>query len=141
MTPIVLNENVLRYISLFERLTNARVVDCIDTPDKLVFIVSKGQIGAVVGKKGENIRRLSKRFNRNLDVIEFSDDPVKFLKNIFHNFKVTKVDIKQKGTKIHATVTVDCDNKGNVIGKDGKNLRLAREILSRHHKIDGLSIA
>jgi N utilization substance protein A len=126
---------------LFEKLTNARVIDCIDTPDKLIFIVSQGKIGAVLGKKGENIRRLSKKFQRNLDVIEYSDDPIIFLKNIFHNFKVTGVDIKQKGTKTHATVIVNCDNKGNVIGKDGKNLRLAKEILKRHHNIEGLSIA
>ena len=48
---IVLTEDTLRYISLFEAITKANVKDCMDTDDKLVFVVDKGQGNIAVGKK------------------------------------------------------------------------------------------
>ena len=140
MTNITLDGNALRYISVFERVTKTVVKDCIETPDKLVFIVATGHIGAAIGKKGENIKRLYELFKKNLDVIEYSDDPEKFLRNIFHNYKIKGVIIEKRGNKIHATVSVESKDKGKIIGKDGRNLKLARDILSRHHDIESLSI-
>ncbi len=140
MTNITLNGDALRYISVFERVTKTVVKDCIETPDKLVFIVAQGQIGAAIGKKGENVKRLHELFKKTLDVIEYSDDPERFLRNIFHNYKIKGVDIEKRGKKIHATVSVESKDKGKIIGKDGRNLKLARDILSRHHDIESLSI-
>jgi N utilization substance protein A len=140
MTNITFDQNTLRYISVFEKVTNTHVKDCIETPDKLVFIVARGQIGAAIGKKGENVRRLHEMFKKNLDVIEYADDPERFLKNIFHNYKIKGVEIEKRGQKIHATVSVESKDKGKIIGKDGRNLKLARVILTRHTDIEGLTI-
>jgi N utilization substance protein A len=140
MTNITLDQNTIRYISVFEKITKTRVRDCIETPDKLVFIVARGQIGAAIGKKGENVKRLHELFKKNLDVIEYSDDPEKFLKNIFHNYKIKNVEIEKRGNKVHAIVSVESKDKGKIIGKDGRNLKLARDILIRHHDIEGLTI-
>jgi len=141
MTNITLDGNALRYISLFEKVTKTNVKDCIETQDKLIFVVAKGQIGAAVGKKGENVKRLHEMFKKNLDIIEYSDDPEKFLKNIFHNFNIQRIEIERRGSKVHATVSVESKDKGKIIGKDGRNLKLARDILSRHHDIESLSIS
>jgi N utilization substance protein A len=140
MTNIKLDQDTLRYITVFERITKTRVKDCMETPDKLVFIVATGQIRTAVGKRGENVKRLHDLLKKNLDVIEYSDDPIKFLRNIFHNFKVKDVQIEKRGDRVHATVFVDSKDKGKVIGKDSRNLRLARNILSRHYDIESLSI-
>jgi N utilization substance protein A len=140
MTNITLDQNTIRYISVFEKITKTRVRDCIETADKLVFIVARGQIGAAIGKKGENVKRLHELFKKNLDVIEYSDDPERFLKNIFHNYKIKGVEIEKRGNKTHAIVSVESKDKGKIIGKDGRNLKLARDILIRHHDIEGLTI-
>ena len=141
MTKIILNGDALRYISVFERVTRTRVLDCIETPEKLVFIVAPGQIRLAVGKKGENVKKLHDMFKKNLDIVEHSDDPVAFIKNIFHNFKIKNVEIESRGRRIHATVKVESKDKGKVIGKDSRNLKLAREMLGRHSDIQSLSIA
>jgi N utilization substance protein A len=140
MTNITLNGDALRYISVFEKVTRTRVLDCIETPDKLVFIVAPGQIRLAVGKKGENVKKLHDMFKKNLDVIEYSDDNAKFLKNIFYKFAVKGVEIEHRGSRVHATVSVESKDKGKVIGKGGKNLKLARDILERHTDIESLSI-
>jgi len=52
------DENLIKYISVFESITNTKLKDCIAEDDRLLFIVEEGQIGKAIGKQGSNIRRL-----------------------------------------------------------------------------------
>ncbi len=137
---IVLTEDTLRYMSLFESVTKTGAIDCMDTEDKLVFIVEKGKANIAVGKKGEHVIKLKEKTGKNIQVVEYSDDPEQFVMNVFHIYGPQKVVIEQRGNITHATVTVDPKLKGRAIGKAGKNLRLARDIVNRHHDIQSLSV-
>ena len=117
---IVLTEDTLRYISLFESLTKTNVIDCMETEDKLVYVVEKNQGNTAVGKKGEHVIKLKDLTGKNIQVVEFSDDPAQFVKNVFHIYNPQKVEIEQRGNITHATVTVDPKLKGRAIGKAGK---------------------
>ena len=72
--------------------------------------------------------------------MEYSEDPEQFVKNVFHIYAPQKVVIEQRGNITHATVTVDPKLKGRAIGKAGKNLRIARDIVNRHHEIQSISV-
>jgi len=141
MPEITLTGDTLRHISLFERITGTRVKDCLETDEKLVFVVEQGQGSRAVGKKGENVIRLKNISGKNIHVIEYSDNPEMFVKNVFHTYQVQSVTIEMRGTIVHATVKVDPQSKGKAIGKNGKNLRIAREIVNRHHNIQSISVA
>ena len=90
---IVLTDDTLRYIALFQQLTHTNAVDCMDTPDKLVFVVEKGQGNIAVGKKGEHVIKLKEITGKNIQVVEYSDDPAQFVMNVFHVYKPQKVVI------------------------------------------------
>jgi len=137
---IVLTEDTLMYISLFETITKANVIDCMDADDKLVFVVETGQGNIAVGKKGEHVIRLKDRTGKNIQVVEYSPDPEQFVKNVFHIYEPQNVVIEQRGNITHATITVDPKLKGRAIGKAGKNLRIARDIVNRHHEIQSISV-
>ena len=141
MVSITFNEQTLQYISLFERVTRTRVRDCMETDEKIIFIVAEGQISKAIGKGGITITKLRNMMKKPIQVIEYSDNPEKFLKNIFRNYNVKKVEIEPHDKIIHATVTVDAKEKARAIGKEGKNLKLARNIISRHHNIQSVSVA
>ena len=94
-----------------------------------------------MGKKGENVIRLKNLTGKNLHVIEYSDDPETFIGNVFHTYGVQSVSLESRGNIVHATVTVDPQLKGKAIGKNGKNLRIAREVVSRHHNVQSISVA
>lgn len=137
---IVLTEDTLKYISLFEAVTKTNVRDCMETEEKLVFVVEPGQGNLAVGRKGENVIRLKDTTGKNIQVVEYSDDPGQFVKNVFHIYGPQKVEIEERGHITHATVTVDPEIKGRAIGKAGKNLRIARDIVARHHEIQSISV-
>ncbi|MEM3494075.1 MAG: KH domain-containing protein, partial [Thermoplasmata archaeon] len=58
MGEISFNSETLRYISLFENVTHARVKDCIALEDRVIFIIEPGEVLRAIGKKGEHVLRL-----------------------------------------------------------------------------------
>ena len=140
MDGITFDEQTISVIRFFERTTGARVRDCVDSEDKLVFIVEPGFVGKAVGKKGEIASKLRKMLKKDILVAEFSQNLETFVANIFHQFKVQSVEIEERPRGIHATVKVDPSLKGKAIGRDGKNLRLARLIVRRHHTLESISV-
>ncbi len=138
---ITFNEKTLRYISVFEKVTDAEVVDCIDIPEKVIFLVDQGSIQKAIGKGGKNVTKISDSIDRNVHVIEYSDDPEELLENIFYSYDVKDVTIEEKNDVKHGTVEVAQENKARAIGKDGRNLSIARKIMMRHSDISSVSIA
>ncbi len=141
MTEIVLDTETLGYIRLFEERTGARVKDCLEAEEKLVFLVYPGEIHKAVGPGGVLIDRLKGLLKKEIMVVEYADEPEKLAKNIFYFYEPRKVEIVLKGKGRHVTVTVDPLWKARAIGKQGKNLKIARAILLRHTDISSVSVA
>lgn len=141
MAEVTFTEDTLRYASLFQDVTRTTVMDCLNTPDRIVFVVRPGEIGKAIGKRGDNVAKLRRLLNRDLLVVEFSEVPQEFIANIFRSYQVKKVHIEQRGAVTHATVTVDATLKGKAIGRGGRNLRVARDLISRHFPIESVSVA
>jgi N utilization substance protein A len=141
MPDITFTEETLRYISLFENVTRTHVKDCLETEDKLVFVVDPGQANRAVGKGGENVIRMKNTTGKNIQVIEYSDEPEEFIRNVFYSYNVQNVVIENRGNIVHATVTVDPKVKGRAIGKNGRNLKIARDVVNRHHNVQSISVA
>src|SRR3970040_2683186 len=130
MAEITFTEEAVPLIRLFQDLTRTTVVDCMDTEDRLLFVVKAGDIAKAIGKGGENVQDLRKRMKKDIHVVEYSDDPKQFVANVFRHYDVKKVEIEtREGDVVHATVTVDPLKKGRAIGKAGRNLRLFRDLL------------
>jgi N utilization substance protein A len=141
MTDITFNEDTLRVIGLFERVTRSTVKDCLDTPERFIFVVKAGDGGKAIGKGGKNVNRLKEMMGKDIRIIEYSSTPEEFLRNIFRAYNIKNVEIEERERGPHATVSVETTQKGLAIGKDAKNLKVARELMSRHHNIDSVSVA
>jgi transcription termination/antitermination protein NusA len=141
MTEISFDTETLGYIRLFEERTGARVKDCLEAEDKLVFLVHPGEIHKAVGPGGVLVDRLKGMLKKEIQVVEYSDDPEQLALNVFFAFTPKKVEMLPKGKGRHATVTVDPAWKARAIGKAGKNLKIARAILMRHSDIVSVSVA
>ena len=141
MTEISFDTEALGYIRLFEERTGARVKDCLEAEEKLVFLVEPGDIHKAVGPGGVLVDRLKGMLKKEIQVVEFSDDPEGLARNIFYWYNPKRVDFAPKGKGRHVTVTVDPAWKARAIGKAGKNLKVARAILLRHSDVVSVSVA
>src|SRR5438046_9082744 len=102
MVEIVFDEQTIKYVALFQDLTRTTVVDCVDATDKLIFVVKEGDIGKAIGKKGENIAKLKRLMNKDIHVVEYSDQPDRFVANVCGNFDVKGDQLEQRGAHLQA---------------------------------------
>ncbi len=138
---IKLGADEMRYIALFEGLTGARVHDCVGDEDgnKLTFLVRKGDIGLAVGKGGNKIRRARQVIGKGIEVIEYSNDPIEFVKNTLMPAKVKGVKIVEREGKKIAMINVEERDKGIAVGRGGKKIKRAKKLVLRHYGIQDIS--
>ena len=84
-------------------------------------------VGSCVGQRGVRIQTIiSELGGEKVDIIEYSDDPAKFISNALAPAKITSIDIDEKNKK--AIVKVAEDKLSLAIGKNGQNVRLAARL-------------
>ncbi len=95
---IKLSANEIRYIALFENMTGAMVKDCIidDEHGKVTFVVKNGDMGLAIGKGGNSVSKVQRAVDKSVEVIELSEDPIQFIKNILSPAKLQSVKLHQK---------------------------------------------
>lgn len=110
-------------ISLFEKMTGADVMDCISDDERIVFIVKEGDVGAAIGKGGENVKTAMEKFGKKIDIIEYSTDLKKFVRNVFAPLKLEDVWIKKFGDDVVVYIRVHPKLRRTIIGNRGKKYR------------------
>jgi len=140
---VTISGECLMYMSFASDITGVAPVDCIidEETNSIIFLVPEGTAGKFVGKGGRNVRRLSKVLGKRIEVVEMSNDLKSMVQNIFLQAHVlsTMLRVTANGSKI-LHVRVKPEDRGLAIGKNGRNVRKATLILSRHFGIDKVVI-
>ena len=140
---IKLSTDQIRLMSLFQKITKVTAHDCVDDEkqDRLIFVVNTGKMGLAIGKGGSNIKSLNNMLKRNVELVEYFDDPTKFLKNVFNPKFINEVKISTKPDgSLQAMVMVDPVKKGIVVGREGRNAERARLLAKRYFDISSVLI-
>ncbi len=83
-------------------------------------------VGSCVGQRGTRVMAVSNELgNEKLDIVEWSEDPAKFIANALSPAKVSRADILPRR---EAMVYVPDDQLSLAIGKGGQNVRLAAKL-------------
>jgi len=84
-------------------------------------------IGSCVGQRGSRIQTIINEVGgEKIDIIEYSDDPSKFIANALAPAKIEQVNLNYENKQ--ATVIVDPEQLSLAIGRDGQNVRLAARL-------------
>ncbi len=84
-------------------------------------------IGSCIGQRGARIQTIIQELNgEKIDIIEYDEDPVKYIINSLLPAKITSVEINEEDKT--ASVTVPQDQLSLTIGRGGQNVRLASKI-------------
>ncbi|NMB57188.1 transcription termination/antitermination protein NusA [Candidatus Beckwithbacteria bacterium] len=90
-------------------------------------------VGSCVGQKGVRVQTVIDEINgEKVDIIQYSDDPVKFLKASLSPAENLEIQINEKDKA--AVVIVPEDQLSLAIGREGQNVRLAAKLTG--YKID-----
>lgn len=84
-------------------------------------------VGSCVGQRGARIQTIiSELGGEKVDIIEYDEDPAKFISNALSPAKISSIDLDVENHK--AIVRVTADKLSLAIGKSGQNVRLAAHL-------------
>ncbi|MCS7135174.1 MAG: NusA-like transcription termination signal-binding factor [Candidatus Aenigmarchaeota archaeon] len=133
-----LDTNTIRFLNLFENITNVRVVDCFENGNTIYYIVEEGKAGLAVGKKGHSIKYVEKILGKHVKVYEYSSDAQEFIKNLIP--VVLDVKIIEENEKNIAEIKINKKDIGVVMGRNKEKFKILKEILKRLHNIDDIRL-
>ena len=90
-------------------------------------------IGSAVGQRGTRVQTIINEIGgEKIDIIEWEEDPVKFIAKALAPAKIIRVEVKENkketDTSKEAAVYVASDQLSLAIGKEGQNVRLAAKL-------------
>lgn len=137
---VTLDTETIRLITLFENLTGAGVRDClVDNAASVVyFVIEEGEIGKAIGKNGSIVKKTENLIKKDIKLFEFSNDVERFVKNLIPQTNLVK--LKNENGRNVMDIWVDKRDKAVVIGRDGKNLKVFKELLQRNHDVGEVKV-
>ena len=131
-----LNLQSIQQINLFENITGAKVKDCIND-EELIFIIEEGNIKRALGKDNANIKKLESLLKKNIKLIAYSRDVIKFVTNLIYPIKPDNIDLKDD--VIYITIN-DAKLKGRVYGRGRERLKKLELIIKKYFNIKEIRI-
>jgi N utilization substance protein A len=127
--------DTIRLINVFEHITGAPVKDCLldDDGKTVYYIVDEGKVGIAIGKNGNSVKHAENMIKKNIKIFEFSTDVAAFAKNLIPQSNEVKVRTEGESTVVE--IYVDRGHRPVIIGRDGRNIKLYKELLQRNHNV------
>ena len=137
MPSVKISQTEMQYITTYQGIINVTVLYCIidEEDNKILYVVPEGKAGLAIGKRGVNINRLKELITKDVEIIEHSSDPIKFIKNCFHPIIIKNIVIQERRNGKIATITVDSKDKGRAIGRNGKKINKVKNLVLRFFDI------
>jgi N utilization substance protein A len=140
---IRLTSDEMSYIALFENVTGAVATDCIidEERNRIIFVVKPGDVGLAIGKHGSRIKLVKNMVQKDIEIVEYADNPEAFIRNSFAPARIKEIRITDRlDNKKVAVVLVENKDKGIAIGKSGKTAERTRFLAKRYFQIDNVVI-
>ena len=135
----------LRLLSIFQELTGAAAFRCIidNEEGKLYFLVSPADLGKAIGRRGSNVKTLSKLFGKQVEVVPYRPDMSleEFLSKLLMGARILSINLIERNNEKRLIVRVREEDKGRAIGRGGRNIERARKILKALYDIDKVIIS
>ena len=123
---------IIQFINLFEQVTSAKVKDCF-VDGCVTFVVEEGNVQKAV----RGLERVKRMIKRDVKIIGFSTDPVKFIKNLLYPVKVKGV--KKEGDTV-IVYCPDVQTKGKVFGRERKNLKYMLGLMKKYFGVEEIKV-
>ena len=131
MSKRLYNAQLLKTMTLFEKVTRTRLKDCfVDNNQLMTFVVTELYIGKAIGKNASNVKKLENLLKRKIKIIAFNPSPIKFVKNLIYPI-IAEIDMQDQTILIKGQ---DTKTKGILIGRNQSNLSNNLEIVQKYFK-------
>ena len=130
--------DTIQIMNFFENSTKARLKDCLVKNGNIYFVTYENQAQFAIGRNGSTIKSMERALGKSIRVFEYSEDLKTFVKNLVP--KASDVNINNNDGETTVDIKVNRIDRSFVIGRDGKNLNLIKEILQRNMNVKNVLV-
>ena len=130
----------IKLMSVFQNVTGVVARDCIIEEDKTIFVVDSRKVGKAVGKNGKNVKKLEELLGKKIEVVGYSDDITRFVKNLFYPAHILAVTVSDKNGKKVAHVHMDKESRRMLESRLPSRMKVAKTLLKRYFNVDSLVV-
>ena len=110
---------VMRYITLFSKVSHVSTTNCFDYNNQIIFAVPRSQISIAIGKNASNVKKLREILGKKIRVVALPAEQSttalsKFISEVVDPVEFTKVEIKNG----LLTITAGRQSKAALIGRN-----------------------
>lgn len=139
MTLTFSNDDI-KLINLFSSFASGTAArDCFINGNSIVFLVDSQDIGKAIGKQGANVKRMSARMNKRIEILEYDENPEGFMKKAFRDLKFQDVKVVKEGNEKKLEISLDYENKQKML-QNSQKLKLIKGLIERNFNITQLKI-
>ena|SRR3989338_248631 len=128
---VELTQEDMFYFSQFEKISKVMPLDYLNTEAALFFIVDANELGRAIGRNAINMQNLSKFFKKRVFVVANFNDPELFIRSFFNGIDIISVEIRDVMGEKAIMLTVDENQRGFAIGKNGERIKGAKALLQK----------
>ena len=140
MKEITIDNKIMGYIAMFERISHVELKECLENDDMVLFIVGEKRLAEIFNRNKNIVSELKEKVTKHILLAESSRDLLMFVKNLFYRYGVKEIDITWKENMTDILVAVETTEIGKAIGKEGRNIKLLKEAVGRFFPIHSLNI-
>ena len=140
MVEITLSNETVQFINMATSVTKAQIIDCIVEDDRVTFVVEKGQLGLAIGSKAKNLEKLRSLLKKSVKFVEYDANVERFIQNLCKPYKIKAIQLDEANSEFTAKIQVNPADKSKLIGKQGKNINIIRQLAQRHHPVKDVQI-
>lgn len=140
MKEITIDNKIMGYIAMFERISRVELKECLENDDMVLFIVGEKRLAEIFNRNKNIVSELKEKVNKHILLAESSRDLLMFVKNLFYRYGVKEINITWKENMTDILVAVETTEIGKAIGKEGRNIKLLKEAVGRFFPIHSLNI-
>jgi transcription termination/antitermination protein NusA len=129
---------LIQHMNLFEKLSGAKLKDCIVSEGEILFIVEPNEMAKAIGKHGFTVKKLENAFKKKVKIVEFSPEVKSFIKNLVTPLKIKDVLEEEK---VFTMIPQDVRTRGLLIGRNASILRANEAVIKRHFEINELRVS
>ena len=137
MIKIKYDAELIKIMSLFETVTQAKLKDCFISNDKIFFVVEENQLARAVGKKGINVRKVENILKKRIRIVEYNPNLQRFIINLIYPSRVKNIEENGRVVILSAE---DLKTRGYLICRNAQNLREFESIIKRYFDIEELKV-
>lgn len=131
-----IDNDTLSCLRTFEDITKTVANDCVISTDRLIFVVSEGQLGKAIGKNGATIEKVRRAFKgKKIVAVEDAKQMDQYVRNLFQNINILKIETIEEPNK-NLQIVIDSKDRGMAIGRSGDKIKTNRMLIQRKYGYD-----